>query len=127
MWDDPSHAVHMSGHDVPAKAAVRRHGPFQVHRTAYGQLGQGGAVQRLVHDIGGEAGRRGAAVTVRQTPLTAMLSPSLVSFQDGLCLDGQDGGVLSPCDVLDGAQFLNNAREHGKPPRFRSRNLRPVG
>ena len=116
----------MSGHDVPAKAAVRRHGAFQVHRTAYGQLGQGGAVQRLVHDIGGEP----VGVELGHGQADAVDGDAVAQlgvFQDGLCLDGQDGGVLSPCDVLDGAQFLNNAREHGEPPRFRSRNLRPVG
>ena len=46
--------LHVAGYDVSAEAAVGRHGPLQVDPAARPEIGQGGAVQSLVHHVGGE-------------------------------------------------------------------------
>ena len=40
---------------MPAQAAARRQGPLQIDPAARREGGQGGAVQGLVHHVGGEA------------------------------------------------------------------------
>ena len=119
----PAHSVHVAGDDVAAEAPARRHGPLQVDLGARPEPGQGGAVQRLMHHVGGEAARRPAgdgeadAVDGDAVPHPGVL-------QHGVGLDGEDGGAASPVHRRHGAHLLNDPREHGHPPRFPAENPR---
>ena len=122
---DLSHPVHMASHDVPAEAAVGRHGPLQVHPGPDGQPRQGGAVQGLVHDVGGKApapqGRDGEADAVDGDAV-----PDSRPLQHHFRPDGKHGGVSAPLYPLHGADLLNDPGEH-TPPRFPSENPPPAG
>ena len=114
---DGAGAVNVSGDDVTAEPAVRRHGPLQIHPTPRHQSAQGGAVQRLVHDVSGET----AAVLADGGQAHAVHRYAVADFQIGqhqFRADGQHRRVGAPPDEADGAHLLNDSREHPYLPRL---------
>ena len=112
----------MAGDDVPPEAAPRRHGPLQVHPAADGQAPQGGAVQGLVHDVGGEAcviqTGGGQADAVHRHAV-----PQLQVGEHRHRADGEHRRAGPPPDGADYAHLLNDSRKQGRPPRFPIKNL----
>lgn len=67
----------MPQHNMPAKTVAETERPFQIHRRPRGK--QGKAVRRIVSGVTSQENvLPSKAVTVRQVPLTAILSPAFV-------------------------------------------------
>jgi len=86
----------MAQHQMPAEKILKAQGLLQVDGRAGMQASQIGSGEGLRRDIGGES-LRSLAVTVRQTPFTAMLSPIRTSSKGRSVV--MDSRPSSPCRI----------------------------
>jgi len=74
-------AIDVALDKVTAKAAIGREGSLEVDEAAGIEAAQVGAAQGFLEQIKFQAAIGGGVATVRQQPLTAMLSPSWASAE----------------------------------------------
>ena len=107
---DASHGIDMSLHEVSAQTAVGPHRPLEVDEAAGPQATQRRDAQCLGTDVRMNAGGV-PDVTVRQTPLTARLSPSESSRRQR-CRETHPDAAAGRDRFDDFTNRFNEAREH---------------
>ncbi|MPN43185.1 hypothetical protein SDC9_190744 [bioreactor metagenome] len=101
----------MSLDDVPAEAARCCHRSLQVDLIAGREPAEGGAAERLGHDVNGE----GVAVECGYGEAGAVHGDRAAGGGvggDESATDGQHGGIVQMTDLGDLAELLNDAGKH---------------